>query len=197
MATAKTNPKVDVFVKKEKKWPRELEALRKLLLASPLEEDLKWGFPCYTLNGSNLVMIQSFKGFCALMFFKGFALKDPKGLLKAPGENSNVVSRFEFTTVAEITKAKGAINNFIKQSIKADESGAKLEKKATKQPEMPIEFQKVLKTNKKLKMAFEGLTPGRQRLYLMHFSAAKQAATRVSRIEKCTPKILKGLGLND
>jgi Uncharacterized protein conserved in bacteria len=193
----KTNPKVDAFVKKEKKWPTEVAALRKILLASPLEEDLKWGFPCYTMNDTNLVMIQSFKGFCALMFFKGFALKDPKGLLKAPGENSNVVSRFEFTKAAEITKAKAAINNFIKQSIKAEDTGVKLEKKTTKQPTMPAEFKTVLAKNKKLKTAFDGLTPGRQRLYLMHFSAAKQAATRVSRIEKCTPKILKGLGLND
>ena len=197
MASKKGNSKVDIFVKKEKKWKEEVILLREIALASGLEEDFKWSLPCYTLNGKNIALIQNFKEFCAFMFFKGFAIKDPKGLMKQPGENSQSARRFEFKSAAEISKSKTVIKSFIKQAIKAEESDVKLDKKATKQPKMPSEFQEKLDKNKKLKAAFAGLTPGRQRMYLMYFSSAKQAATRTSRVEKCLPQILKGLGLND
>lgn len=197
MASPNTNAKVDAFIKKEKKWKDEVTLLRNIALANGLEEDFKWNLPTYTLNGKNIAIIQNFKEFCAFMFFKGFAVKDPKGLMKQPGENSQSARRFEFKSVAEITKCKTVMKAFIKQAIKAEESDVKLDKKATKQPKMPSEFQEKLDKNKKLKAAFEGLTPGRQRMYLMHFSSAKQSATRTSRVEKYVPKILKGLGMMD
>lgn len=197
MASKKGNSKVDTFIKKEKKWKEEVTLLREIALASGLEEDFKWGLPCYTLGGKNIAITQNFKEFCAFMFFKGFAIKDPKGLMKQPGENSQSARRFEFKSVAEISKSKTVLKSFIKQAIKAEESDVKLDKKVTKQPKMPSEFQEKLDKNKKLKSAFEKLTPGRQRMYLMFFSSAKQAATRTSRVEKCIPQILKGLGLND
>ena len=197
MPSSKTNPKVDAFIKNEKKWKEEVKLLRQIALESGLEEELKWRLPCYSLNEKNIAITQNFKDFCAFMFFKGFALKDPKGLLKQPGENSQTARRLEFTSVAEISKMKATIKAFIKEAIKAEESNIKPDKKETKKPAVPAEFKKELAKNKKLKAAFDGLTPGRQRLYLMHFSSAKQSATRSARVEKCIPKILKGQGLND
>ncbi|MFS4459138.1 YdeI/OmpD-associated family protein [Bdellovibrio sp. HCB2-146] len=197
MKSSPKNPKVDAFIKTQKKWKDEVTLLRQLALECGLNEDLKWRLPCYTLNDANIAIIQNFKDFVAIMFFKGFALKDPKGLLKQPGENSQSARRFEFTSVSEISKMKSTIKSYIKEAIKAEESNVKLDKKTTKQPKMPTEFKDKLDGNKKLKAAFENLTPGRQRLYLMHFSSAKQSATRIARVEKCIPKIMKGLGLND
>jgi uncharacterized protein YdeI (YjbR/CyaY-like superfamily) len=191
------NPKVDAYVKNQKTWSDEVKLLRELALDCGLQEDFKWSQPCYTSDGENIAIIQSFKNFCALMFFNGYLLKDPKKLLKAPGENSQSARRLEFTSTAEITKAKATIKAFVKETIKLAKSGEVPEKKPSKLPAMPAEFKTALAENKKLKAAFEKLTPGRQRLYLIHFSSAKQADTRISRIEKATPKILKGLGLNE
>lgn len=193
-----TNPKVDAFIKSQKAWTAEIKSLRQIALDSGLQEDFKWSLPCYSHDGQNIAIIQNFKNFCALMFFKGHLLKDSKGLLKAPGENSQTARRFEFTSATEISKLKTAIKAYLKEAVKAESlPTAKAEKKAPKKQDIPVEFKTKLAGNKKLKAAFEGLTPGRQRLYLMHFASAKQSATRVSRIEKYIPKILKGLGMND
>ncbi|WII71609.1 YdeI/OmpD-associated family protein [Bdellovibrio sp. 22V] len=191
------NSQVDAFIKNEKKWKEEIQLLREIALECDLTEDFKWRLPCYTNSDRNIVIIQNFKNFCALMFFDGHRLKDPKHLLKSPGENSQTARRFEFTNVAEIKKMKAAIKSYIKEALKAEGAPAKTEKKKPALPAIPAELQTKFKENKKLKSAFEALTPGRQRHYLMHFSSAKQAATRTSRIEKCIPRILKGLGLND
>jgi uncharacterized protein YdeI (YjbR/CyaY-like superfamily) len=194
---SKKNPKVDAFIKSEKIWPNEAKLMREVCLECGLEEDFKWRFPCYTNNGKNLIMIQTFKNMCALLFFNGVLLKDPKKLLKAPGENSQVGRRLEFKSFQDVSKAKAAMKSLIKEAIKTDDSGAKIVKSAPKALTMPAELQNQLNKNKKLKAAFEKLTPGRQRLYTMHIASAKQAETREARVEKCIPKILKGLGLND
>ncbi|QDK47064.1 hypothetical protein DOM22_18800 [Bdellovibrio sp. ZAP7] len=194
---SKKNPKVDAFIKSEKIWPNEAKLMREVCLECGLDEDFKWRFPCYTNNGKNLIMIQTFKNMCALLFFNGVMVKDPKKLLKAPGENSQIGRRLEFKSFSEVSKAKSAMKALIKESIKVDNSGAKIAKSSPKSLTMPTELQVQLDKNKKLKAAFEKLTPGRQRLYTMHIASAKQEATRISRVEKCIPKILKGLGLND
>ncbi|QLY25262.1 YdeI family protein [Bdellovibrio sp. KM01] len=194
---SKKNPKVDAFIKSEKVWPNEAKLMREVCLECGLDEDFKWRFPCYTNNGKNLIMIQTFKNMCALMFFNGVLLKDPKKLLKAPGDNSQVVRRLEFKSQSDVIKVKSAMKALIKESMKANESGAKAPKSAPKSLTMPAELQAQLNKNKKLKAAFEKLTPGRQRLYTMHIASAKQEATRIARVENCIPKIMKGLGLND
>ncbi|WP_413558990.1 YdeI/OmpD-associated family protein [Bdellovibrio sp. HCB209] len=195
---SKPNAKVDTFIKSSKKWKTEAVFFRKLAIECGLDEELKWNLPTYTLNGNNIVMFQAFKDYGAIMFFKGVLIKDPKKLLKAPGENSNIVRRYEFDEETDLTKAKTALKGFIKQAIKLESEGAKIEKtKPAPITGFPIEFKAALSKNKKLKAAFDKLTPGRQRLYVIHISSAKQSATRLSRIEKCIPKILKGLGLNE
>ncbi|MFV8251126.1 YdeI/OmpD-associated family protein [Bdellovibrio bacteriovorus] len=191
------NAKVDAFIKSEKKWKDEVQLLRQIALDSGLTEDFKWSLPCYLHGDKNIAIIQNFKDSCALMFFQGSELKDAKKLLKAPGANSQSARRFEFTSVADITKVKAAIRSYIKEAVKISESEVKTEKKPAKMPVMPAELKQALDKNKKLKAAFEKLTPGRQRLYLMHIESAKQSATRTSRVEKCIPRILQGLGLND
>ncbi|MFV8259674.1 YdeI/OmpD-associated family protein [Bdellovibrio bacteriovorus] len=191
------HPKVDAFVKSEKKWKEEVQLLRQIALDSGLTEDFKWSLPCYLHDDKNIAIVQNFKNSCAFMFFQGSELKDSKKLLKSPGENSQSAKRFEFASVADITKVKAAIRAYIKEAIKISESSVKTEKKPAKMPAMPAELKQALDKNKKLKAAFEKLTPGRQRLYLIHIASAKQAATRVSRVEKCVPRILQGLGLSD
>ncbi len=190
-----SHPKVDAFVKSEKTWKAEVKRLRELCLENGLEEDFKWNLPCYTQEGRNITIIQPFKAFCALMYFDGHRLENKKGLLKKPGANSNIAMRIEFTSSEEIEKDKAEIKRLIKESVKLPP----LSQAEKPQKETPIaeEFQQLLKKNPKLRKAFEGLTPGRQRMYLMHFSSAKQEATRLARIEKCTPNILKGLGLSE
>jgi len=191
------NPKVDAFIRAELKWHKELIALRKTALSFDLVEDFKWGLPCYTLNGKNILILQNFKHFCAILFFNGAQLTDPKGLLKPPGANSQAGRRLEFENVPEIEKSQAALTKFIKEAVQTGSLTSKAPKKPSVAPAVPAEFKIALDKNKKLKLAFEQLTPGRQRLYLIHFSSAKQSATRTSRIEKCIPKILKGLGLNE
>ena len=191
------NIKVDGFIKVTKQWQAEVKALRQIILECDLEEDFKWRFPCYTSGGNNIVIIQVFKNFCALMFFKGHLLKDSKKVLKAPGENSQTARRFEFTSTSEISKAKAVIKSYIKEAVKIEELPTQERKKASPKQTIPSEFKEKLASNTKLRSAFESLTPGRQRHYLKHLSSAKQSATRIARIEKCIPRILKGLGLSD
>ena len=190
------NEKVDNFIKKSKHWNDEMKALRAIMQKTKLEEDMKWGQPCYTHGGSNIVIIQPFKSYLGLMFFKGSLLKDPKKALVDNGPNSQAARRFEFQSLADVKKQAATIKAYVKEAIALEESGEKVVFKA-KPAAMPEELKKAFSKSAKLKKAFEALTPGRQRAYLMHFSGAKQAATREARITKCTPDILAGKGLNE
>lgn len=191
------NPKVDGFLKKAKKWRTEMESLRSIVLACGLTEEVKWGQPCYTLEGSNIVLIHAFKEYCALLFFKGALLKDTKGILVQQTKNVQAARQLRFTGTAQIDKQKSTITSYIREAIKVEKTGLKVKFKKTSEFEMPQEFQRKLDKNAALKRAFDALTPGRQRAYLLHFASAKQSKTREARIEKCMPRILDGLGLND
>jgi uncharacterized protein YdeI (YjbR/CyaY-like superfamily) len=189
------HPDVDDFVARAKKWQGEMQKLRSILLDCGLDEELKWGKPCFMVEGKNVAIIQPFKEHCSLMFFKGALLKDTHGLLRSQGENTQSALRLEFTSEAQIKKT--VLASYVKQAISVEQAGLKVEFKAKRELELPEELTQVLKKNKKLAKAFEGLTPGRQRAYVMHFSGAKQSQTRSARIEKCIPDILAGKGLND
>ncbi|MES2803592.1 MAG: YdeI/OmpD-associated family protein [Bdellovibrionota bacterium] len=188
--------KVDQFIKKLKVWQDEVVQLREILQSTKLAEDFKWGYPCYTYNKNNIVIIQPFKSYLGLMFFKGMLLKDSKKLLIANGPHSQYTKRFEFESVAEIKKLTSVIKAYAKEAIAIEESGQKVEVKKSS-IKMPEELKKAFVKNAKLKKAFNELTPGRQRGYLFFFASAKQPATREARIQKCVPKILQGKGLND
>ncbi|AZZ35449.1 hypothetical protein CIK05_01085 [Bdellovibrio sp. qaytius] len=190
------NSNVTQFIKKLKNWNDEVTLLREILNSTKLEEDLKWNLPCYSYNDTNVVIIQPFKSYLGLMFFKGTLLKDPKKVLVANGPNSQSSNRFEFSSVAEIKKLAPTIKAYIKEAIANEASGLKVEVKQKAIP-LPVELKKMFSTNAKLKKAFEALTPGRQRAYLFFFTSAKQSATRLSRIEKFVPKILQGKGMLD
>lgn len=178
-------------------WAAELAALRALVLDSGLTEACKWGVPCYTVNGGNVVIIHSFKEYCALLFFKGALIKDPKGILVQQTENVQAGRQLQFTNVQEIIKLKTTIKAYLQEAIAVEKAGLKVAMKPTAEFAMPEEFQAQLDAYPALKTAFEALTPGRQRGYLLHFAAAKQSKTREARIEKCTPLILNGKGLLD
>lgn len=190
----KTNPKVDGFLTKAKKWQAEMTKLRRISLDSGLTEELKWGKPCYTFQNSNIVIIQGFKEFCALMFCKGALLKDPKGLLKKFGWQA--ARRIPFTNVREVVEMEPTLKAYIREAIEAEKAGLKVNYKKNPEP-TPEELQNKLDETPSLKTAFEALTPGRQRGYILYFSGAKQSKTRASRVQKCMPRILKGKGLND
>ena len=192
----KMNPKVEVFFSKAKKWPEEMKKMRAIILDCGLNEELKWGKPCYTFQENNVVIIQGFKEYCALMFFKGALLKDSKGLLAKPGENTQAGRLIKFTNVREITDKRTVLKAYIFEAIEVEKAGLKVEYKKNPKP-IPEEFQRALDKNPALKSAFDALTPGRQRLYILHFSAPKQSKTRESRIEKNIQHILNGKGLND
>ena len=192
-----TNPIVDNYLKKAKNWKLEMEALRAILLSAPLEEEFKWGKPCYAYQEKNLFIIQAFKDNCALLFFKGALLKDEKKLLVKPGENSQAGRMLRFKDVQEIIKIKSILKSYIKEAIDAEKNGLKVEVKNEIQLELPEELVAKFKKNGAFKKAFNQLTPGRQRAYLLFFTAAKQAETRVTRIEKYTQQILCGKGIND
>jgi uncharacterized protein YdeI (YjbR/CyaY-like superfamily) len=197
MATSEMNPKVDAVLGKAQKWQEEFEKLRKIALSCPLTEELKWGQPCYTMEGSNIVLIHSFKEYCALLFMKGALLKDAKGILVQQTENVQSARQIRFTSLKEITKLEPVLKAYIKEAIEVEKAGMEVEYKKTSEFAMPEEFGKALKKNAALKKAFESLTPGRQRGYLLHFAGAKQSKTREARIEKCMPQILAGKGLMD
>jgi uncharacterized protein YdeI (YjbR/CyaY-like superfamily) len=191
------NPKVDGYLKRAKQWQEETEKLRAIALASPLTEEMKWGKPCYALGKKNIVLIQGFKEYCALLFFKGALLKDPDGLLFKPGENTQSGRQLRFTNVREIVQMKPLVKAYIDEAIAVEKSGLKVKLKKTTDFALPEELQNKFDELPALKAAFESLTPGRQRAYLLHFSAPKQSKTRTSRIEKCVRQILSGKGLND
>jgi uncharacterized protein YdeI (YjbR/CyaY-like superfamily) len=192
----KMNPKVDAFLNEATQWREETEKLRNIVLRCGLTEELKWGKPCYTFQESNVVIIQGFKECCALLFCKGALLKDPKGILKKPGENSQAARRIEFTHAREIVAMEPVLKAYIHEAIEAEKAGLEVNFKKNPEP-IPEELQNKLDEIPVLKTAFFGLTPGRQRAYILYFSAAKQSKTRESRVEKCMRQILKGKGLND
>ncbi len=192
-----TNVKVDFYFHKAKKWRPELEKLRTIVLDSHLAEELKWGCPCYTYENKNIVLIHAFKEYCALLFIKGALLKDPQGILIQQTENVQAARQMRFTSMREIEELEPMLRAYIFEAVEVEESGLKVPLKKTPEFAMPEEFQQQLAENPALKSAFEALTPGRQRAYLLHFAAPKQSATRVARIEKSMPQILEGKGLND
>jgi uncharacterized protein YdeI (YjbR/CyaY-like superfamily) len=197
MAKSEMNSKVNFFFDKADKWQEELEQLRTIALGSGLTEELKWGCPCYTLENSNIVLIHTFKDYCAFLFFKGALLKDPKGILIQQTKNVQAARQIRFTNAKEIVKMKTSLKAYIKEAIEVEKTGLKVELKKTAEFPMADEFQTKLNKNAALKKAFHALTAGRQRGYLLYFSQAKQSATREARVEKAIPQILKGKGLND
>jgi uncharacterized protein YdeI (YjbR/CyaY-like superfamily) len=194
-AMSALHPKVDAFVSRAKTWPGEIQKLRLILLDCGLEEDLKWGKPCFSFEGKNVAIIQPFKEHCSLMFFKGALLEDSHGLLRSQGENTQSALRMEFTSEAQVKKA--VLKSYVKQAIAVEQAGLTVDFKAKRELELPEELTVLLKKDRKLAKAFAALTPGRQRGYVMHFKGAKQSQTRSARIEKCMPNILAGKGMND
>ncbi|WP_276878029.1 YdeI/OmpD-associated family protein [Chryseobacterium joostei] len=191
------NPKANFFFDNATQWKEEFEKLRAIALSTELVEDLKWGCPCYTYEGKNIFLIHGFKDYCAILFFKGALMKDPDHILIRQSENVQAARQIRFTELQQIIDLEKNLQAYMFQAVEIEESGAKVEMKKTKEFEMPEEFQSKLDNNFALKEAFESLTPGRQRAYLLHFSSAKQPKTREARIEKCIPQILIGKGLND
>jgi uncharacterized protein YdeI (YjbR/CyaY-like superfamily) len=191
------NPKVDFFFAKDDKWQDEFKKLREIVLDCGLNEELKWGQPCYTLQNSNIVLMHGFKEYCALLFMKGALLKDPKGILIQQTENVQSARQIRFTNLGEIVALEPILKAYILEAIEVEKAGLKVTlKKATEYP-IADEFQKQLDENPELSDAFYALTPGRQRAYLLFFSAPKQSQTREARVEKCVEQILAGKGLND
>jgi uncharacterized protein YdeI (YjbR/CyaY-like superfamily) len=191
------NPKVDDFISNAKKWQPEIEQLRLLLLDCGLTEEFKWRTPCYSFQGNNVVLIGIFKEYCALSFFKGTLLQDSNGILCKPGENSQAIRFFKFTNLEEIIEQKSIIKVYIYEAIEIEKAGLKVNFKSNTELELVAELQNTLAKNSALKTAFQALTPGRQRAYNLYFSAPKQSKTRETRIEKYTPRILNGKGIND
>lgn len=192
-----TNPKVDFYFTKAKKWQQELDQLRKIMLDTGLSEELKWGVPCYTLQKSNIVLIHVFKEYCALLFFKGALLNDANGILIRQTENTQSARQIRFTNIREIFDLEPLIISYIDEAIAIEKAGLKVDFKKSTELIYPEEFQNKLDQIPALKTAFEALTPGRQKAYHLYFSAAKQAKTRESRVEKYIPQILSGKGLDD
>lgn len=198
--SAKTNaknPRVDVFLKKEKKWRDEFEQLRMIVLDCQLTEELKWGQPCYAFEKKNIVLMHGFKDYCALLFFKGALLKDSKGILVQQTKNVQAGRQIRFTNVQEIVKMKTILKGYIREAIEVEKAGLEVNFKKTTEFAIPEEFQNKLDKSASLKKAFNALTPGRQRAYILYFSAPKQSKTRESRVERCVQQIINGKGLND
>ncbi len=193
----KMNPKVDFYFSKAKKWQEELEVLRTIVLDCQLTEELKWGVPCYTFQKHNIVLIHIFKEYCALLFFKGALLHDANGILIQQTKNVQAGRQIRFTNVREIVKLKTTLKAYIREAILVEEAGLKVDFKKSSEFSIPEEFQNKLDAIPALKAAFDALTPGRQRAYILHFSAPKQSKTRESRVEKWMQQILEGRGLND
>ncbi|CDQ20194.1 Uncharacterized conserved protein YdeI, YjbR/CyaY-like superfamily, DUF1801 family [Halobacillus karajensis] len=189
------NPKVDEFLRKAEKWQKEFKKLRQIMLDSELTEELKWGVPCYTFQGKNVVLIHGFKEYCALLFFKGVLMRDPHRLLIQQTENVQVRRQIRFTQIQEIMEREKALKEYVEEAIEVEKAGLEAEFKKT--VEIPDELQFKFEASPELKTAFEALTPGRQRAYILYFTKAKQTKTRESRIEKYRQHILDGKGLQD
>ncbi len=191
------NPKVDFYFNKAKKWQEEFEKLRMTILDCGLTEELKWGVPCYTFEKRNIVLIHGFKEYCALLFFKGALLNDPRGILIQQTKNVQAARQIRFTSVRDIVKMKPTLKAYIYEAIEVEKAGLKVNFRKTTEFIIPEEFQDKLDEIPALKTAFDALTPGRQRAYVLYFSAPKQSKTREARVRKCMQQILSGKGLND
>jgi uncharacterized protein YdeI (YjbR/CyaY-like superfamily) len=191
------NPKVDEFLSRAKRWQEEFEKLRMIVLDCGLTEELKWGKPCYTFEKENVVLIHGFKEYCALLFVKGALLNDAKGILVTQTENTQAARQIRFTSVREIVEMEPILKAYIHEAIEVEKAGLKVNYKRTSEFAIPEEFQTKLDEIPALKTAFDALTPGRQRAYILHFSQAKQSKTREARVEKHMQRILDGKGLND
>lgn len=194
---AQTNPKADWYFTKQVKWQEEITQLRTIVLSCGLNEDLKWGCPCYTSEDRNIVLIHVFKDYCALLFFKGALLSDPKGLLVQQTANVQAARQLRFTNPAEVKKKRPAIVAFVKAALAVEKKGMKVPLKKTREFTMPDEFRARLDAMPELEKAFKALTPGRQRAYLLYFSQAKQSATRAARVERYVKHIVAGKGIDD
>lgn len=191
------NPKTDWFFDKDSKWQDEYKLLRTIILDTGLTEELKWGKPCYTVNGNNVVLIHGFKDYCALLFHKGVLLNDAENILVQQTKNVQSARQIRFTDAEQINEMAAIIRAYIFEAVEVEKAGIEVPMKKTSDFEMTEKFKEKLDAIPELKEAFEALTPGRQRGYLLHFSGAKQSKTRASRVEKCIPDILEGKGLND
>jgi len=189
------NVKVDAFVSRAKTWQGVMLKVRLVLLDCGLEEELKWGKPCFMFEGRNVAIIQPFKEHCSLLFFKGGLLEDTHGLLRSQGENTQSALRLEFTSEAQVKPV--VLKSYVKQAIAVQKAGLRVDFKARRELELPDELTQILHKDRKLAKAFHALTPGRQRGYVLHFTGAKRSETRTARIEKCMPKILAGLGMHE
>ena len=178
-------------------WREELQELRRIVLDSGLTEELKWGVPCYTFLGNNVAVVAAFRDYCAISFFKGALLKDAEKLLEKPGENTQAARLMRFTDVRDIVEMEPAIDAYIREAVEVERAGLRVEFTERSELVYPEEFQQKLNENPALKAAFERLTPGRQRTYVLYFSSARQSKTRASRVEKCVLQILDGKGLKD
>ena len=191
------NSNVDWFFEKDTKWQEEYRRLRTIMLGCGLTEGLKWGVPCYTFQKSNIVLIHGFKEYCALLFHKGALLSDTDNMLIQQTKNVQSARQLRFSNLDEIVRQAATIKAYTYEAMEVEKAGLKVQLKETAAFDMPEEFKQKLEENPTVKRAFEALTPGRQRAYLLHFSQARQAKTREARIEKCLPQILNGEGLND
>lgn len=192
-----TNPKADWFFDKETKWQKEYVQLRMIILDCGLDEEIKWGCPCYMFQNRNIILIHGFKEYCAVLFFKGALLNDANNILIQQTENVQAPRQVRFTNVKEITNLEKILKAYIYEAVEVERAGLQMKLKKTADFKIPEEFQKKLHKNKALKKAFEALTPGRQRGYIFYFSQPKQSKTREARVEKYIPHILEGRGLND
>ncbi len=191
------NPQVDEFLDKAKKWQAEMSLLRELVLKCDLTEEYKWRQPCYSFNGKNVLFVSAFKDSCVLAFFKGALLADPSTILARSGENTQGMRMIRFTNCEQIKSLRTEIKQYIFEAIEIEKAGLKVPKTDVASPTYPVELKEVFEKNPEFQAAFEKLTPGRKRAYILHFSSAKQAETRKSRIEKLIPRILKGKGIDD
>ncbi|HVX49108.1 MAG TPA: YdeI/OmpD-associated family protein [Chitinophagaceae bacterium] len=191
------NPKVDFFFEKDSQWQKEYKMLRTIILHCGLTEELKWGCPCYTHEGNNIVLIHGFKEYCAVLFFKGALLNDANGVLIQQTENVQSARQVRFTNAAQVKQLATVLKTYIYEAIEVEKAGLKVKFKRAEEYKVPEEFQRRLNKQAALKKAFKALTPGRQKAYLFYFSQAKQAKTREARVEKYIPKILEGKGLDD
>ncbi|EMX5392398.1 hypothetical protein HB821_00500 [Listeria innocua] len=197
MAKTELNPKVDSFLNKPSTWQAEFKVLREIAITFELEEEFKWGKPCYALNGSNVFLIHGFKNYCALLFMKGALLRDPDNILVQQTENVQAARQIRFTNLQEILDQKEILKKYIQNAIEVEKAGLEVELKPRAETPIPEELLAKFEEMPALQTAFEALTPGRQKAYLLYFAAPKQSKTRVSRIEKYEATILDGLGLND
>lgn len=191
------NSEIDAFIDRATRWQEEMKDLREILLDCDLTEELKWGKPCYTAHGGNIVIMQPFEAHLSLMFFKGALLDDPEGILRSQGENTRAALRIEFTTSEQVTERSSIIRSYVQEAIAVEEAGLEVPKKKVAEYEVPAEFEKRLQEDETYREAFEALTPGRKKSYLIHFSGAKRAETRERRIEKCRSRVLEGKGFHE